>query len=50
VAHGAVNHANLAGFSDQSSFVAALLTAFGWVALTTVAAITARLLLTRPRS
>lgn len=49
VAHGAVNHANLAGFSDQSSFFAALLTAFGWVALTTVAAITARLLLTRPR-
>lgn len=43
VAHGAVNHANLTGFG------VALLTAFGWVALTAAVAVTARLLLTRPR-
>ena len=46
-AHAAINYGNLAGATDQASFFTALGTAFGWIALSTVLAVTLRLVLTR---
>ena len=47
IAHGAVNHANLVGSSPMASFITALATAAGWVLVTVVIAVAARLWVTR---
>lgn len=49
VTHGAINYANLAGATDQASFMAALATAFCWIVVSAVLAVTLRLVLTRRR-
>lgn len=49
-AHGAINHGNIAGATDQASFFMALGTAFGWILVSTVLAMTLRLVLTRRRA
>ncbi|MFJ6549493.1 PrsW family glutamic-type intramembrane protease [Microbacterium sp. NPDC091676] len=46
-AHGAINYGNVAGATDQASFFTALGTAFGWILVSTVVAVTLRLVLTR---
>ncbi|WP_101847905.1 PrsW family glutamic-type intramembrane protease [Zhihengliuella sp. ISTPL4] len=49
-AHGAINYGNVAGATDQASFFASLGTAFGWIVVSTVLAVTLRLVLTRRRA
>ncbi|MPT13484.1 MAG: PrsW family intramembrane metalloprotease [Microbacterium sp.] len=46
-AHGAINHGNVAGATDQASFFMALGPAFGWIVVSTILAVTLRLVLTR---
>lgn len=46
-AHGAINYGNVAGATDQASFFVALGTAFGWIVVSTILAVTLRLVLTR---
>jgi len=46
-AHGAINYGNVAGATDQASFFTALGTAFGWILVSTVLAVTLRLVRTR---
>ncbi|WP_217583462.1 PrsW family glutamic-type intramembrane protease [Microbacterium sp. GbtcB4] len=48
-AHGAINYGNVAGATDQASFFTSLGTAFGWIVVSTVLAVTLRLVLTRRR-
>ncbi|RUQ06041.1 PrsW family intramembrane metalloprotease [Microbacterium sp. HSID17254] len=46
-AHGAINYGNVAGATDQASFFMALGTAFGWIVVSMILAVTLRLVLTR---
>ncbi|WP_168428980.1 PrsW family glutamic-type intramembrane protease [Microbacterium sp. K36] len=48
-AHGAINYGNVAGATDQASFFTSLGTAFGWIMVSTVLAVTLRLVLKRRR-